>query len=155
MRNMKARRIPGPDPVATVREFNRFYTRAIGVLNERLLASPYSLTEGRLLYELLHRPATTASELAVIVGINLGYMSRILRRFESGGLVEKRRSRSDGRRQLLNLTEKGKREYAAVDRQANGEIVRLLKNVPADQVATLLAAMQVIRTVLSAHRSGS
>lgn len=151
---MNSRRLPGPDAVAAVREFNRFYTREIGVLNERLLASPYSLTEARLLYELLHRPATTASELAAIVGINLGYMSRILRRFESGGLIEKRRSRSDGRQQLLNLTEKGKREYAAVDRQANGEVVRLLKNVPADQLATLLGAMRAIHTVL-AGRSAS
>lgn len=148
---MKSRRVPGPDAVAAVREFNRFYTREIGVLNERLLASPYSLTEARLLYELLHRPAATASELAAIVGINLGYMSRIIRRFESGGLIEKRRSRSDGRQQLLNLTEKGRREYAAVDRQANGEVVRLLKNVPADQIATLLEAMRAIHTVLASR----
>lgn len=144
----------GPaDPVAAMREFNRFYTREIGVLNERLLASPYSLTEARLLYELLHRPGSTASELAAIVGINLGYMSRILGRFASGGLIEKSRSRVDGRQLLLNLTAKGRREYAAVDRQANGEIVRLLQGVPTGEVATLLEAMQTIHRVLSARRS--
>lgn len=152
---MKRRPAAPPDPVAAVREFNRFYTREIGVLNERLLASPYSLTEGRLLYELLHRPGSTASELAAIVGINLGYMSRILARFESGGLIEKSRSRVDGRQLLLNLTAKGRREYAAVDRQANGEIECLLQDVPTEQVATLLEAMQTIHRVLSARRSVS
>jgi DNA-binding MarR family transcriptional regulator len=135
--------------VALVREFNRFYTKQIGVLQEGLLASSYSLTEARLMYELLQHPSSTASEIAEILGINHGYLSRMLHRFESLGLVKKTRSSNDGRHLLLTLTAKGKLEYGPLNRRANSEVGRLLKGLSTKEIHTLLESMQTIRRLLS------
>src|ERR1700680_4984520 len=97
--------------VAAVRQFNRFYTRQIGVLEERLLDTPFSLTESRLLYELANRAAPTASELAKDLGLEPGYLSRILRSFESRGLVARTPSEIDGRQTHVLLTPEGRRAY--------------------------------------------
>src|SRR5215813_279177 len=91
--------------VAAMRSFNRFYTKQIGVLQEGLLDSPGSLTESRVLYELAHRERPTATELGAELGLDAAYLSRILRKFEQQGLIEKLPSESDGRQTLLNLTE--------------------------------------------------
>ena len=136
-------------PVARVREFNRFYTKQIGVLQEGLLDSAYSLTEVRIMYELSQRTDTTASELAELLGINHGYLSRILKRFKSLGFIERRRSRVDGRQLLLNLTAKGRRLYAPLDGQANAEVELLLKGLSAKDIRGLLEAMDTIRQLLS------
>src|SRR5438094_10595733 len=92
-----------------VRSFNRFYTQKIGVLQEKLLHGPFSLTEVRVLYELEHRQEPTASELAGDLGLDAAYLSRMLRAFGKGGLVKKRRSPSDGRSSLLSLTPTGRK----------------------------------------------
>src|ERR1043165_7847548 len=84
-------------PIAAVRRFNRFYTKHIGVLREGHLDSPFSLTEVRVLYELAHQDAPTASDLARELQIDPGYLSRMLRKFEQRDLIEKTRSESDGR----------------------------------------------------------
>src|SRR5262249_42038995 len=93
--------------IATVRRFNRFYTRKIGLLDEGYLATPFSLTEGRVLYELAHQEAVTASELGRELGLDAGYLSRILRGFEQRRLIERTPSKTDGRRSLLALTRRG------------------------------------------------
>src|SRR5262245_58494760 len=89
---------------AAVRHFNRFFTRQIGVLREGLLHSPYSLTEARILFELGYRPQVTASDLCRELGLDAGYLSRILSRLEQQGLLEKVRTENDGRQRLLHLT---------------------------------------------------
>src|ERR1700722_7482189 len=95
------------DHVQAVPRFNRFYTRKIGVLNEGLLKSDLSLTEVRVLYEVAHRNRPSAAELGKDLGLDAGYLSRILRRFEARGLIERHPSETDGRQHLLTLTKQG------------------------------------------------
>src|SRR5436190_11280312 len=90
--------------VDAVRSFNRFYTREIGALDERLLRGPFSLTESRVLYELAHRDAATAANLKRDLRLDAGYLSRILRRFSGSGLISRAASRADGRARTLRLT---------------------------------------------------
>ena len=96
---------PNPRPVPNdhieaVRSFNRFYTRQIGVLEEGLLSSPFSLTEVRVMYELAHRERTTATELGKILALDAGYLSRVLQSFAKRDLIEKSPSPVDGRQTL-------------------------------------------------------
>ena len=99
-----ASRTPSVPHVAEIRRFNRFYTRQIGVLQEGLLRSPFSLTEVRVLYEIAHGKQATAVVLCRQLGLDAGYVSRILRSFEKRGLIGRTRSNSDGRQQFLSLT---------------------------------------------------
>src|SRR5437868_1366147 len=103
--------------VRAVRRFNRFYTRKIGVLKDGLLGSPLSLTEGRVLYELAQRERSTASELAQELGLDSGYLSRMLKSFAAKGVVTKDASKSDGRQIILTLTDRG-RQIVRDDRRA-------------------------------------
>jgi DNA-binding MarR family transcriptional regulator/N-acetylglutamate synthase-like GNAT family acetyltransferase len=134
--------------IASVRRFNRFYTGQIGVLQEHILRSPFSLAEARVLYELAHRRDPTATELGRDLALDAGYLSRILRRFERGGLVERRAARSDARRSLLRLTARGKRAFAGLDSSSRAEIGGLLGRLrPADQ-SRLIQAMDRITALL-------
>src|SRR6266540_7080010 len=93
--------------IAAVRRFTRFYTQRMGVLQERLLQTPFSLTEARVLYELANREQPTASGICKDLGLDAGYLSRILRRFEKRELLRRVASKADGRQNLLSLTERG------------------------------------------------
>jgi DNA-binding MarR family transcriptional regulator/N-acetylglutamate synthase-like GNAT family acetyltransferase len=131
-----------------VRRFNRFYTRQIGVLQEHLLDSPFSLTEARVLYELAHQEQTTASQLGEGLGLDRGYLSRLLRSFQQRRLVAKQPSPTDGRQQLLSLTDKGRATFAQLNARSREDIgVMLSKLAPADQ-ERLVAAMQAIERLL-------
>ncbi|HEX7136409.1 MAG TPA: MarR family winged helix-turn-helix transcriptional regulator, partial [Vicinamibacterales bacterium] len=117
--------------VDAVRGFNRFYTRRIGVLGDHLLDSPYSLTEMRVLDELAHQPATTASELGRELGLDAGYLSRILRRFETLKVIGRSPASHDARRRVLQLTKAGRRAFASLDARARREISEMLGPLPA------------------------
>jgi DNA-binding MarR family transcriptional regulator/GNAT superfamily N-acetyltransferase len=136
------------DRVAAVRAFNRFYTDVIGLLDEGLLETPYSLTEARVLFELGQREATEVSELREATGMDAGYLSRILSGFQRGGLVTRRRSSEDGRRQVILLTTKGRRAFRTLDRRSGREVERLLEPLPDEGQRRLLGAMAAIREVL-------
>jgi DNA-binding MarR family transcriptional regulator/GNAT superfamily N-acetyltransferase len=139
------------DPtVEAVRGFNRFYTRQIGVLREGLLDSPFSLTEVRVMYELAHRASPSAAELAQDLGLDPGYLSRMLSGFERRGLIERKPSEVDGRRSLLSLTEQGRATYAPLDVRAREDIERLLGQLAPAARSRLVAAMQSIETILGA-----
>ena len=112
--------------IASVRRFNRFYTRKIGVLDEGLVQSRFSLTEARVLYELAHRDRPAASELARELHLDPGYLSRILRSFRRQGLIDRARAAGDGRRSQLSLTTDGEAAFAPLDRRSRDEIAALL-----------------------------
>src|ERR1700730_13425514 len=123
------------DRVAGVRRFSRFYTRRIGVLHEGLLGSPMSLTEGRVIWELAQRAQATASRLAAELGLDAGYLSRILAGFEQKGLIERRPSEYDGRRLIIALSEAGQALYAAIDARSREAVAAMLGELDsADQV---------------------
>jgi DNA-binding MarR family transcriptional regulator/GNAT superfamily N-acetyltransferase len=138
--------------VDAVRGFNRFYTRKIGVLQEGLLESPFSLAEARVVYELAQRLAPTASELCRDLGLDAGYLSRILRRFEKSGLVTRTISATDGRQQLLALTQAGREAFAALDAGSRADVSALLRELALPDQARLVAAMLGIERLLGGGR---
>src|SRR5690349_425693 len=119
--------------VAAVRQFNRFYTRQIGLMHEALYRSPFSLTEVRVLYELAHRESPTAAGIGRELGIDAGYLSRILSGFAKRGLLRRRRSQSDDRQSLLSLTAKGRRVFAPLDKSASEEVRSMLAGLAPSQ----------------------
>jgi DNA-binding MarR family transcriptional regulator/N-acetylglutamate synthase-like GNAT family acetyltransferase len=137
--------------VEDVRRFNRFYTQQIGVLQERLLRSPFSLTEVRVLYELAHRQKLTATELGKELGLDGGYLSRILRGFEKRGLIGKTPSEADGRQSHLGLTEKGRDAFAPINARSHDEVAASLSNLSPAQQERLVEAMHTIERVLGAQ----
>jgi DNA-binding MarR family transcriptional regulator/N-acetylglutamate synthase-like GNAT family acetyltransferase len=135
--------------VGSVRRFSRFWTRQIGVLREEYLESPFSLTEVRVLYELANRGESTASELGEELGLDAGYLSRILRGFEKHDLIHKRPSETDGRRRLLRLTERGREAFAPLDARSRNDIGAMLGGMSTAEQERLVGAMQTIERLLS------
>jgi DNA-binding MarR family transcriptional regulator/N-acetylglutamate synthase-like GNAT family acetyltransferase len=137
--------------VGAVRRFNRFWTRRIGVLREEYLESPFSLTEVRVLYELAHREDTTASELGKELGLDKGYLSRILRGFEERGLIAKKPSETDGRRSLLRLTEGGQEAFVPLDARSREDVGAMLEALSAAEQDRLVGAMRTIERLIGAR----
>jgi DNA-binding MarR family transcriptional regulator/GNAT superfamily N-acetyltransferase len=137
--------------VGAVRGFNRFWTRRIGVLREGYLESPFSLTEVRVLYELARSEETTASELGKELGLDAGYLSRILRGFEGRGLISKKLSETDGRRSLLRLTEEGQEAFAPLDARSREDVGAMLGALSAAKQDRLVGAMRTIEELLGAQ----
>jgi DNA-binding MarR family transcriptional regulator/GNAT superfamily N-acetyltransferase len=135
--------------VAAVRRFNRFYTRQIGVLGD-YLDSPFSLTEARVLYELAHRDGPTAAALASELGLDAGYLSRILRRFEQRGFLQRARSKADARRAHLTLTARGRKAFAPLDNRSRDDVAAMLGRLPAARQQRLVQALQTVEDVLGA-----
>ena len=136
------------ESVAAVRWFNRFYTRHIGVLQPGLLKTRFSLTQARILYELAQHEQTTPSDLIHELGIDPGYLSRLLSRFEADGLVRKTPSKTDGRRRLLTLTPEGQETFTMLDGRSREETASLLHALSGEQQQRLLQAMRTIEAVL-------
>lgn len=137
-----------PTRVEAIRRFNRFYTRRIGVLHEGLLASRFTLTESRLLWELAHRDQLTATELARELDLDAGYLSRLLRGFKERGLIKSTRAADDARHQHLSLTAAGKRAFAPINSRSQADVSALLATLGEAQQQQLLAAMTGIEQML-------
>jgi DNA-binding MarR family transcriptional regulator/GNAT superfamily N-acetyltransferase len=135
--------------VASVREFNRFYTNVIGLLRGKYLDSPYSLTEARLLFELARHDASEVTDLRRVMDIDAGYLSRILARFESDGLITRQRSAADGRRQVIRLTATGRAAISYLDSSAAQDTGQMLSLLSAEDQGRLLDAMRTITDVLA------
>src|ERR1700682_579539 len=138
-----------PSVVDDVRGFNRFYTRVLGLLRPDLAGSAFGLTEARVLFELAHRGDIAVSELRRELVLDAGYLSRILSGFTASGLAAREKSAADGRRQVVRLTEKGRRAVYERDRRQAGAIDTLLAPLDDGQRTRLVAAMGPIRRVLS------
>jgi DNA-binding MarR family transcriptional regulator/ribosomal protein S18 acetylase RimI-like enzyme len=134
--------------VDAVRRFNRFYTRQIGVLNEGLLHSPLSLTEARVLFELAHRKTPIATEIGDELGLDAGYLSRILRGFQKRRLMTRRRSADDGRRTMLALTKRGRDTFAELNRRSHQETGAMLKRLPQTEQTRVVDAMRLVERAL-------
>jgi DNA-binding MarR family transcriptional regulator/GNAT superfamily N-acetyltransferase len=134
--------------IAAVRSFNRFYTQRIGVLQEGWLKSPFSLAQARVLYEILYRDKPTATELARDLGLDAGYLSRILRAFETGGVIVRETSDADGRQSLLSVTSRGRKKFAPIETQTNDAVSALLGELSHAEQARLVDAMGTIEDLL-------
>jgi DNA-binding MarR family transcriptional regulator/GNAT superfamily N-acetyltransferase len=138
--------------VSLVRAFNRDYTRRIGVLQDGLLATRYTLTQVRVMYELGHRRGVTAAELADELGLDKGYLSRLLNGFERKGWLGRKTSASDGRRQHLSLTSRGHAVLAPLEQRAKIEVRRMLEPLDAAGTRTVLDAMRAIHDSFTMRR---
>jgi DNA-binding MarR family transcriptional regulator/N-acetylglutamate synthase-like GNAT family acetyltransferase len=139
-----------PEQVAAVRRFNRFYTRQIGVLGPTYLGGPYALSEGRMLYEIAHAEGVTPKALAELAGLDPGYLSRILGRFERDGLVRRERSASDGRSVSLYLTEDGRRVFGDLQLRSDSQAEGLIGPLPARDRERLTGAMADVERLMAA-----
>ena len=143
-----------PAQVKAVRGFNRFYTQRIGVLDP-YLGSELSLTEVRVLYELAHRDQPTATELGRDLALDGGYLSRILRRFETRGWLARVPSPADARQSLLKLTEPGYHAFAPLQQKSRDEAAALLASLPMDARDKLIGAMATVQQLLDAPREAA
>jgi len=137
--------------VAAVRRFNRFYTRQIGLLQESYLKSQFSLSQVRVLYELAHRERPTATELGRELGLDPGYLSRILRLFEKRGFLNRTPSKADGRQSHLFLTARGQAAFAPLNTRSREEIGSMLRALRARDQIRLVDSMHAIEGVLGAQ----
>jgi DNA-binding MarR family transcriptional regulator/GNAT superfamily N-acetyltransferase len=135
--------------IVAVRQFNRFYTRQIGVLRDKPYQSPISLTEVRVLYELAHREKPTASELSNDLGLDAGYLSRVLTGFDKRGWLDKKPSATDGRQSLLSLTAQGKKILEPLDARSREEVGQMLGGLSAGAQNRLVDAMHTIENLLA------
>jgi DNA-binding MarR family transcriptional regulator/GNAT superfamily N-acetyltransferase len=134
--------------ISAVRAFNRFYTRKLGVLDQQLLKSPFSLSEARVLYELANRDDLAAKEIGAELGLDPGYLSRIIQNFDENGLITRKPLASDRRQYRLGLTAKGRQAFTKLDRSSHDDIAGMLATLPRSDAERLIGAMAVIERLL-------
>jgi DNA-binding MarR family transcriptional regulator/N-acetylglutamate synthase-like GNAT family acetyltransferase len=134
--------------IASVRRFNRFYTRQIGVLRRNYLDSPYTLGEMRVLYELAHGGARTATDIGRALDLDAGYLSRVLRNFEKRGLISRKTSADDARASHLALTARGAKLFAPLEQRSQDFVGGMLGKLDDGEQARLVAAMTTIEGLL-------
>ena len=135
--------------IAAVRHFNRFYTRQLGVLRRNYLDSPYSLGEMRVLYELAHGGARTASDVGRALDLDAGYLSRVLRNSEKRGLIARKTSDNDARQSLLSLTARGRKTFTPFEKRSQDTVGAMLGRLGAGEQRRMVAAMQTIEGLLN------
>jgi len=138
------------DHVDAIRRFNRFYTRQIGILQDGVYRSPYSLTEVRVLYELAQRDQPTASELCKDLGLDRGYLSRMLRSFEKQGIIVRKSAATDARQHHVSLTAHGRKVFAPLNQRSADDVARMLQPLSPAQQSRLVESARAIETLLDA-----
>jgi len=137
------------EDIQSIREFNRFYTNVIGLIDQHLLDSPYSLPEARVLYELYHHQPCTSSDITTILQIDKGYLSRILAQFSKNKLIVKKQSKEDARASQLLLTAKGEAEFKKINLSSIRQIKDMVNDLTATNRSQLLTHMKGIQKILS------
>jgi DNA-binding MarR family transcriptional regulator len=132
-----------------IRAFNRFYTNHIGLLDQYIYHSRYSLAEVRVLFELYHSENLTAREITNVLAMDKGFLSRMLRTFEKKGLIKRSQSKEDGRANHISLTPAGRKEYEVLDREADEQVEKILKSLSPGECRKLVDSMTAIRRILS------
>jgi DNA-binding MarR family transcriptional regulator/GNAT superfamily N-acetyltransferase len=141
------------DEVLAARAFNRFYTRKLGVLDQQLLKSPYSLSEARVMYELAHRSELAAKEIGAELGLDPGYLSRIVQKFDDDGLITRTPLPSDRRQYQLSLTAKGRQAFTKLERSSHDEVAAMLAALSPRERGRLTEAMATIQGLLGPARA--
>jgi DNA-binding MarR family transcriptional regulator/N-acetylglutamate synthase-like GNAT family acetyltransferase len=136
--------------IEAVRRFSRFYTRRIGVLEETLLHSPFTLPEARLVYEIANRDRPTAQELCRDLGLDPGYVSRLLQGLQKRGCLGRKLSKEDRRATELSLTAKGQHLWGIMNERSRQDIADLLADLPVDRQEKLVAALGTVEKLLDA-----
>lgn len=139
---------PNKELIDAVRAFNRFYTRQIGLLDEGLLKSAFSLTEARVLYELAHRDGLTATDLGRDLGLDAGYVSRLLKKFERLHLISRSTLVSDARQSAIVLTPAGRSAFAPLNKDSHDQVAALLDPLPASEQDRLVKSMRTVQALL-------
>jgi DNA-binding MarR family transcriptional regulator/GNAT superfamily N-acetyltransferase len=142
---------PDAGRIAAVRRFNRFYTQHVGVLRDGYLDSPFSLTEARVLFEVRQRGNTTATEIGRDLGLDAGYLSRILGHFEKSGLIRKERSPSDGRQSFLSITAVGRKAMELLERRTVRQVGDVLHRLSDPEQDRLVTAMRTVERMIAAE----
>jgi len=132
-----------------IREFNRFYTNVIGLLDQHLLESSFSLPEARVLYELYHRQPCTASDILSVVQMDKGYLSRVLTQFGRKGILSKKKDKEDGRSVQLMLTVKGNHEFEKINKASIDQVKEIVKKLSSQREAELITHMKAIKSILN------
>ena len=134
--------------VHKVRAFNRFYTMVLGLLDKHLLDSRFTLPEVRVLYEIYHQEKITSKEIAELLKMDKGYLSRILLNFESKGLVLRKANKVDARVQEISLSAKGEKEFLAINLSSENQVVELLSGLTSQEIEKLVTHMDEIQKIL-------
>jgi DNA-binding MarR family transcriptional regulator len=138
--------------VDKIRSFNRFYTNIIGLLDQHFLDTPFSLTEGRVLYEISNTELCTAKKIRSKVDIDEGYLSRIIDKFIQKGLVKKTPAQEDRRLHIIVLTDKGQREFSKLNDNSNRSVHQVITNLSDQECAELVAMMERIQVLLTKEK---
>ncbi|MGV7215429.1 bifunctional helix-turn-helix transcriptional regulator/GNAT family N-acetyltransferase [Bradyrhizobium sp. UFLA05-112] len=141
------------DQVEAVRAFNRFYTRKLGVLDQQLLKTPFSLSEARVLYELAHGGERSAKEIGIELGLDPGYLSRIVQNFDEAGLIARKPLPTDRRQYQLSLTAKGRQAFARLERSSQEDVAAMLRPLTETDRKRLTGAMDTVERLLAMPRA--
>jgi DNA-binding MarR family transcriptional regulator/GNAT superfamily N-acetyltransferase len=134
--------------ISAVRAFSRFYTRKLGVFDQHFMKSPFSLSEGRVLYELAHRDDLAAKQIGSELGLDPGYLSRLIQNFDEKGLITRTPLASDRRQYQLSLTAKGRQAFAKLDRSSDDQVASMIETLGDGDRRRLVEAMAVIERLL-------
>jgi DNA-binding MarR family transcriptional regulator len=135
-----------------IRRFNRFYTNVLGLLDRHFLDTPFSLTEGRVLYEISHTELCTAKKIRANIDIDEGYLSRIIDKFIKGGVVRKTPAPEDRRLHIIVLAERGQRAFSKLNDNSNKMIAQMIEKLSEQERAELVETMERIRELLGNDR---